>query len=251
MIDTHSHLFNSQFNDIEECIARCKDNNINKIVLVGFDNETNKLAQEYSKKYSIFYPTAGIHPSEANENYEKDLNDLYSFVKENKIYAIGECGLDYHYGKDNIEYQKLLFKAQIELAIKMDLPVIIHMRDATLDTYNILKEYSGKLRGVMHCYSGSYEMAMEFIKLGLYISLGGPVTFKNSKDSKIVAKQIPIDKLLIETDCPYLAPTPYRGSRNESSYVKYVASEIALLREMTLDEIDEITTRNSEKLFRI
>lgn len=251
MIDTHSHLFNDQFNDIDECIKRCKDNNINKIVLVGFDNQTNQLALEYSKKYSIFYPTAGIHPSEASENYEKLLNDLYQFVDVNKVYAIGECGLDYYWTKDNMEYQKILFKSQIELAIKMDLPIIIHMRDACKDTYDILKEYSGKIKGVMHCYSGSYEMAMEFIKLGLHISLGGPVTFKNAKDSKRVAELIPMDKLLIETDCPYLAPTPFRGKRNESSYVKYIAEEIAKLRGITLNEIDKITTKNSELLFRI
>ena len=251
MIDTHSHLFNEQFNDIDECILRCKDNNINKIVLVGFDSKTNQLALEYSKKYSIFYPTAGIHPSEASADDQKLLDELYTFVNENKVYAIGECGLDYYWTKDNMEYQKLLFKAQIELSIKMDLPIIIHMRDACKDTYDILKEYSGKIKGVMHCYSGSYEMALEFIKLGLHISLGGPVTFKNAKDSKRVAELIPIDKLLIETDCPYLAPTPFRGTRNESSYVKYVAEEIAKLRGLTLKEIDEITTRNSEILFRI
>lgn len=251
MIDTHSHLFNNQFNDIEECIVRCKENNVNKIVLVGFDDFTNKQAQEYSKKYDIFYPTAGIHPSEADSNYQVLLEQLYTFVSENKVYAIGECGLDYYWTKDNMNFQKELFKAQIELSIKMDLPIIIHMRDASKDTYDILKDYKGKLKGVMHCYSGSYEMAMEFIKLGLHISLGGPVTFKNSKDSKIVARDIPIDRLLIETDCPYLAPTPFRGKRNESSYVKYIAIKIAEIRGLSLEELDEITTKNSESLFRI
>lgn len=252
MIDTHSHLFEEEFkNDLNECIKRCKEKNVNKIILVGFSCETNRLALDLSKKYDLFYPTAGIHPSEAGINYQNDLNDLYSFVKENKVYAIGECGLDYHYGKDNIDYQKIVFKKQIELAIAMDLPIIIHMRDATLDTYEILSRYKGKIKGVMHCYSGSVEMAKEFIKLGMYISLGGPVTFKNAKESKRVAVEIPLEKLLIETDCPFLAPTPYRGTRNESSYVALVLEEIARLREMSASEVDEITTLNAEKLFNI
>lgn len=252
MIDTHSHLFSEEFSeDLEQCIIRCKENKINKLVLVGFSKQTNELAYKLSQKYDIFYPTAGLHPSEANELYEEQLKDLYEFVENHKIYAIGECGLDYHYGKDNKEIQKIIFRKQIELSIKLDLPIIIHMREATQDTYDILKEYKGKIKGVMHCYSGSLEMANEFIKLGLYISLGGPVTFKNAKDSKLVAQNIPLDNLLIETDCPYMAPTPYRGKRNESSYVYLVAQAIADLRGICVDEIDAITTKNSEKLFKI
>ena len=252
MIDTHSHLFDEEFNnDLEDCIKRCKHNGVNKLLLVGFSKETNQMAQDLAKKYDIFYPTAGIHPSEADNDYQEKLNELYSFVDSNKIYAIGECGLDYHYGKDNIEIQKKLFKAQIELSINKSLPIIIHMRDATKDTYDILKEYSGKIKGVMHCYSGSLEMAYEFIKLGLHISLGGPVTFKNAKDPKLVAKEIPLDKLLIETDCPYMAPTPHRGKRNESSFVYLVLEEIAKIREMDKNELDIILTKNSEKLFGI
>lgn len=252
MIDTHSHLFDEQFdNDLEECILRCKQANVNKLLLVGFSTETNKKAQFLSKKYDIFYPTAGLHPSEANSNYLQYLNELYEFVDNNKIYAIGECGLDYHYGKDNIDIQKELFNAQVELAVKKDLPIIIHMREATRDTYEILKPYKGKIKGVMHCYSGSLEMAYEFINLGLHISLGGPVTFKNAKDPKLVAEHIDINKLLIETDCPYLAPTPYRGKRNESSYVYNVALEISKIRNLSIEEVDEITTKNAKELFRI
>lgn len=252
MIDTHSHLFAEEFNnDLEECIQRCKNNGVNKLLLVGFCKETNRKAQMLYKNYDIFYPTAGMHPSEATDDYLDKLEDLYSFVENNKVYAIGECGLDYHYGKDNIDIQKKLFKAQVELSIKKDLPIIIHMRDATKDTYDILKEYAGKIKGVMHCYSGSLEMAYEFIKLGLHISLGGPVTFKNAKDPKLVAKSIPLDKLLIETDCPYMAPTPFRGKRNESSYVYLVLEEIARIREMDKEELEKILTSNSENLFKI
>ena len=251
MIDTHSHLFEDEFiNDIDSCIERCKENNVNKVILVGFSNETNLKAQELSKKYSIFYPTAGLHPEEVREDYLDRINDLKNFIKNNKIYAIGECGLDYHWDKTFINEQKEALKLQCELALKLDLPIIIHMRDATLDTYNILKEYKG-LRGVMHCYSGSLEMAYEFIKLGFYISLGGPVTFKNAKEPKLIAEKIPLDKLLIETDCPFLAPSPFRGKRNESSYVKYVCEEIANIRGMSFSEIEKITENNAIKLFKI
>ena len=251
MIDTHSHLFEDEFkDDLDECIKRCKDNNVNKIIIVGFSDETNLKAQELAKKYDIFYPTAGVHPEEAGLDYLDKFNRLVEFINNNKIYAIGECGLDYYWDITYKEEQKELLKLQCELAIKKDLPIIIHMREATKDTYDILKEYKG-LRGVMHCYSGSYEMAKEFIKLGFYISLGGPVTFKNAKEPKLIANEIPLDKLLIETDCPFLAPTPYRGKRNESSYVKYVCEEIANLRGISKEEVDLITTNNAIKLFKI
>ena len=251
MIDTHSHLFEDEFkDDIDECIQRCKDNNVNKIILVGFSKETNLKAQEYAKKYDIFYPTAGVHPEECDLEYKDKFIELEEFIKNNKIYAIGECGLDYHWDKTYINEQKELLKLQCELAIKLDLPIIIHMRDATKDTYDILKEYKN-LRGVMHCYSGSYEMAKEFIKLGFYISLGGPVTFKNAKEAKLIAKEIPLEKLLIETDCPFLAPEPFRGKRNESSYVKYVCEKIAEIKEIDKKIVDEITTKNAKDLFKI
>ena len=251
MIDTHSHLFSEEFElDIDSCVERCKENNVNKIILVGFSDITNIKAQELAKKYDIFYPTAGIHPEEANNDYLAKFNGLKEFIKNNKVYAIGECGLDYYWDITYKEEQKKLLRLQCELALELDLPIIIHMRDATKDTYDILKDYKG-LRGVMHCYSGSYEMAKEFIKLGFYISLGGPVTFKNAKEPKLVANGIPLDRLLIETDCPFLAPTPFRGKRNESSYVKYVCEEIAKIREMSVSDIERITEENAKKLFKI
>ncbi len=210
MIDTHSHLFDEAFNlDIQDCIKRCQSNHINEVILVGFSHQTNQLAQDYAKKYSLFYPTAGLHPSEASKSFDADLDKLRSFIQEHKVYAIGECGLDYHYGKENKEEQKKLFRGQIELSIQLQLPLIIHMRDATQDTYEILMEYAGRAYGVMHCYSGSLEMAQEFIKLGYFISLGGPVTFKNAKESKRIAEWIDINWLLVETDCPYLAHMRY------------------------------------------
>lgn len=250
MIDTHSHLFEDDFNDdIEDCIARAIANNVNKIILVGFSFETNQLVFEKSNKYKIFYPTYGLHPSEATKNYYNDFIKFKEFINDKRIYAIGECGLDYHYGIDNKEEQKQLFILQCNLAIELNLPIIVHSRDADLDTYNIIKSFNGKLKGVMHCYSGSLEMANEYIKLGFYISLGGPVTFKNARVPKLVAKNIPIDKLLIETDCPFLAPTPFRGKRNESSYIKYICEEIANIRECSSIEIENATTKNAINLF--
>ncbi len=250
MIDTHSHLFESEFNnDLDACITRCRENDIEKVVLVGFSKTTNQQAFELAQKNHLFYPTAGLHPSEADEHYQEALSYLEDFIATHKVYAVGECGLDYHYGKENMEYQKALFEGQIKLSIQFDLPLIIHMRDATLDTYELLKKYKGKARGVMHCYSGSLEMANEFIKLGFYISLGGPVTFKNAKESKLIAKEIGLEHLLIETDCPYLAPTPYRGTRNESSYVRFVCEEIANLRGISIYDVDQKTSENANALF--
>jgi TatD DNase family protein len=251
-IDTHAHIFDTQFDeDRIDVINRLIEAKIKKAVVVGFSKETNVLALNLAKEHAFLYPTAGLHPSEANEITESDILDLEKFINDNKVYAIGECGLDYYWVNDNKEKQKWLFTEQIKLAIKYDLPLIIHCRDAVADVYEILKEYKGKLRFVMHCYSGSSEMAVEFVKLGGMISLGGPVTFKNAKAPKEVAKIVPLDKLLIETDCPYLAPHPNRGKRNEPSYVRLVLNEIATLREISTDELEEVLDKNSIKFFKL
>jgi TatD DNase family protein len=252
MIDTHCHLFDEEFDiDREDTIKRAIDSGVEKMILVGFSHKTNQLAQEMAKKWNVFYPTAGLHPSEASLNYLNDFLEFKSFVEKNKVYAIGECGLDYHWDVTYKEEQKKLFRLQCEYAIEKDLPIIVHSRDAAKDTFDIIASYKGKLKGVMHCYSGSKELALEYVKLGFYISLGGPVTFKNAKEPKEVAKAVPLDLLLIETDCPYLAPTPMRGKRNESSYVKYVRDEIASLRGITIQEVEEATTKNAIRLFKI
>lgn len=252
MIDTHCHLFDEEFDiDREDAIKRAIDSGVEKMILVGFSHKTNQLAQEMAKKWNVFYPTAGLHPSEASLNYLNDFLEFKSFAEKNKVYAVGECGLDYHWDITYKEEQKKLFRLQCEYAIKKDLPIVVHSRDAAQDTYDIIASYKGKLKGVMHCYSGSKELALEYVKLGFYISLGGPVTFKNAKEPKEVAKAVPLDLLLIETDCPYLAPTPMRGKRNESSYVKYVRDEIASLRGITPKEVEEATTKNAIRLFKI
>ncbi|MCR5231378.1 MAG: TatD family hydrolase [Acholeplasmatales bacterium] len=252
MIDTHSHLFDEEFDlDRDLCIKRAIEANVKKIILVGFSKETNLKAQELAKKYNIFFPTAGLHPSEANSNYLEEFEEFKRFAKENKIYAVGECGLDYHWDITYKEEQKKLFRLQCEYAIENDLPIIVHSRDAQQDTFDIIKSYNGKLKGVMHCYSGSKELAKEYVKLGFYISLGGPLTFKNAKEPKEVCINTPLDRLLIETDCPYLAPTPFRGKRNESAYVKYVLEEMAKLKGIPISIVEDETESNAERLFKI
>lgn len=251
MIDTHSHLLAEEFkDDLDSCIKRCLENNVNKVILVGFSKELNRRAQELTTLYpNFFFPTAGIHPEEVED--VSDLDYLEDFIKNNKIYAVGECGLDYHYRVDNKELQKEMFEGQIKLSIKYNLPLIIHSRDAMADTYEILKKYEGKAYGVLHCFSGSKEMALRFIELGYFIGLDGPVTYKNAKEPKEVAKTIPLDRLLLETDCPYMTPTPYRGKRNESSYVIFVAKEVANLRNISYKELEDITDNNAKRLFKI
>lgn len=252
MIDSHAHLFADEFvNNLDEVVSRAKEAGVNKIMAVGFSKETNEKALELAKKYPhYFYLTAGIHPSEASSNYELDLNSLEDFLQKHQVYALGECGLDYHYGLETKEYQLALFEKQIILSIKYNLPLIIHSRDAINDTYELLKLYP-EAYGVMHCYSGSKEMAEKFLKLGYYIGLGGPVTFKNARVPKEVATMVPLDKLVIETDSPYLAPVPHRGQTNESSYIKYVLAEIASLRQMDSLVLERQLDANTIKLFRL
>lgn len=253
MFDTHSHLFEPVFaNDLNECILRAKKIGVKKCMLVGFSHETNYRAYELAQTDpAFFYSSCGIHPSEVAIKIEENLQELKDFMQAHRVYALGEIGLDYHYENISKGLQKKYFEEQIKLAIEFNLPIIVHMRDATKDTYDILKKYQGQVTGVMHCYSGSYEMALEFISLGFYISLAGPVTFKNAKEPKEIAAKIPLERLLIETDCPYLAPTPFRGQRNETAYVQKIAAEVARLREMDVAELITATTKNACRLFKV
>ena len=183
---------------------------------------------------------------------DSTVNVLKSFTNREKVIAIGEIGLDYYYDNSPRDIQRKRFIEQLNLAKEVDLPVIIHSRSAAGETFEILKEaQDGKLEGVLHCYSGSVEMAREYIKLGFYISIAGPVTFKNARVLKEVAKEVPLDKLLIETDAPYLTPEPYRGKRNEPIYVRYVAGTIAEIKGITFEEVAKATSENTKKLFRI
>ncbi|MDY0236393.1 MAG: TatD family hydrolase [Gudongella sp.] len=254
LIDSHAHLDDKRFDaDRDMLINSLKENNVDLVLNIGADMQTSRASLDLAKKYDNIYAVVGVHPHSAKDLEGSDLNELRVLAQQDKVLAIGEIGLDYFYDNSPRDIQQKWFKKQIELAQELDMPVVIHSREATKDTFDILKEASQKkkLRGILHSYAGSYEMALEYIKLGFYIAIGGPVTFKNARVSREVAAQIPLDKLLIETDSPYLTPEPYRGKRNEPMYVKYVAEKIAEVRGTTFEEIASNTTRNLLRLFEL
>lgn len=254
LFDTHAHLNDDAFKeDLEETILRAKENGVKLINLVGFDDKSIKRALEISEQYDDIYLTLGWHPVEAIDFNEEKYNMIKEIALNNpKVVAIGEIGLDYHWDKSPKDVQKEVFKKQIQLAKEVNKPIVIHCRDAMGDVLEILKEEKAKeVGGIMHCFTGSVESMKLALKENFYISLGGPVTYKNAKHPKEVAKECPIDRLLIETDCPYLPPVPYRGKRNEVGYVKYVAQEIADLRETNYDNIAQSTYENACRLFKI
>jgi TatD DNase family protein len=253
LFDTHAHLNAVQFEeDLNEVIDRALQEKVETIVVVGFDRETIPKAIELSERYDFIYAAVGWHPVDAIDMTDHDLDWLRELSSHPKVVALGEMGLDYHWDKSPKDVQKEVFRKQIALAKEVQLPIIIHNREATADIVQILKEENAKeVGGVMHCFSGSLEVAKQCMDMNFYISFGGPVTFKNAKKPKEVAAEIPLDRLLIETDCPYLTPHPFRGKRNEPSYVKYIAEKIAELKGLTFEEIAKITTRNGKKLFGI
>lgn len=250
LIDSHAHLMDEMYKeDLQEVINRCQENGIETVVNIGYSIETSKQAIELANKYDWMYAVIGLHPDECNQPTEIDF--LRELAKESKVVAIGEIGLDYHYEETNKENQAKYFIEQIKLANELELPVVIHSRDADMDMLKILKENKIQTKFVMHCFSSSAEVAKEILKLGGYISLAGTVTFKNAKNLLEVAKIVPEDKLLIETDCPYLTPEPNRGKRNEPSNVLYTAKKIAEIREESFEKIAEITTKNAKKFYGI
>ncbi|MBN8194352.1 TatD family hydrolase [Bacillus sp. NTK074B] len=253
LFDTHVHLNAEQFDeDLEEVISRAREAGVENMVVVGFDRPTIDRAMELIGQYDFLYAAIGWHPVDAIDMKDEDLAWIEELSEHPKVVAIGEMGLDYHWDKSPKEVQKEVFRKQIQLAKKVKLPIVIHNRDATQDIVDILREEGAEeVGGIMHCFSGSPEVAQECVDMNFYISLGGPVTFKNARKPKEVAKEIPLDKLLIETDCPYLAPHPYRGKRNEPAYVKLVAEQIAELKEVSLEEVEKMTTENAKKLFNI
>ncbi|MBS4201470.1 TatD family hydrolase [Bacillus sp. FJAT-49732] len=253
LFDTHVHLNDDQYaEDLDEVIARAKNTGVEYMVVVGFDRKTIQKALEIISEHEFIYASVGWHPVDAIDMTEEDLIWLEEVAAHPKVVALGEMGLDYHWDKSPKEIQKEVFRKQIRLAKKINMPIIIHNRDATQDIIQILQEENAEeVGGIMHCFSGSAEVAKQCLDLNFYISLGGPVTFKNAKKPKEVAIQVPLDRLLIETDCPYLAPHPYRGKRNEPSYVRLVAEQIADLKGLNLEEVAQITTANAKKVFGI
>lgn len=252
-IDTHVHLNADQYDDdLKEVIERALENNVTKMIVIGFDRKTIERAMALIEEYDFLYAVIGWHPVDAVDCTDEDLKWIEELSAHPKVVGIGETGLDYHWDKSPKDIQQEVFRKQIRLAKKLELPIIIHNRDATEDVLSILKEENAaEVGGIMHCFGGSVETAQISIDMNFMISLGGPVTFKNAKKPKEVAEQIPLEHLLIETDAPYLAPHPYRGKRNEPSYVTLVAEEIARLKDLPVEEVAKITTQNAERFFKL
>lgn len=251
--DTHAHLNAEQYEeDLEVVVERALAEGVTNMVVVGFDRPTIEKAMELAEAYDFIYACVGWHPVDAIDMTDEDLVWIEELAAHPKVVAIGEMGLDYYWDKSPKDVQKEVFRKQIRLAKKVKLPIVIHNREATADIVEILKEENAaEVGGIMHCFSGSVEVAKACVEMNFLISLGGPVTFKNAKKPKEVAAEIPLDKLLIETDCPYLAPHPYRGKRNEPSYVKLVAEQIAEIKEISVEEVAKATTGNAKKIFGI
>jgi len=251
IIDTHCHLDMSQFEpDRDEVIQRARATGLEAIITVGSDIESSISALEIADRYDFIYCSVGMHPHEASRLDEHSIDTLRGLLSREKVVAIGETGLDYHYMHSPKDLQKEAFRRQIRIALKNNLPLIVHSREAEKDTIDILKE-EGVTKGVMHCFSSSPKMAEDAMRLGLYISIAGPVTFKKAVGLKEIAKSVPDEYLLIETDAPYLTPEPLRGKRNEPSFIVHTASEIARLRGVSVEDIYRITSLNAKRLFGI
>ncbi|MCD8895648.1 YchF/TatD family DNA exonuclease [Mammaliicoccus sciuri] len=253
LIDTHVHLNADQYDeDLQEVIDRALEEGIDRMFVVGFDTNTIERTMKLIDQYDFIYGIIGWHPVDAIDCTEERLQWIEELSKHPKIIGIGEMGLDYHWDKSPKDIQKEVFRKQIALAKRVQLPIIIHNREATQDCVDILKEENAsEVGGIMHSFSGSNEIADEILKMNFYISLGGPVTFKNAKQPKEVAQHVPLDRLLVETDAPYLSPHPYRGKRNEPARVKLVAEQIAELRGISYVEVCKATTENAERLFKL
>ena len=245
-IDTHCHLSREDYDDIDKVIEENKNANIDKIVVSGCSRESIEEVMDLKDRYDMVYVTIGYHPEYADTVTESDLDYLKSLLGEKKIIGIGEIGLDYHYTKENKDKQIWLFEEQLKIANAFNLPVVIHSRDATMDTINTLKKY--KVKGIIHCFSGSLETANIYISMGFLLGIGGVVTFKNSK-LKDVVKEVPLESIVLETDSPYLAPVPFRGKINSSKYLEFIANFIADIKNISVDELAEITSRNASSLF--
>ena len=245
-IDTHCHLSMEDYLDIDKVIEENKNALVEKIVVSGCSRESIEEVMDLKDNYDMVYVTIGYHPEYADTVTESDLDYLKSLLGEKKVVGIGEIGLDYHYTKENKDKQIWLFEEQLKIADAFNLPVVIHSRDATMDTINILKKY--KVKGIIHCFSGSLETANIYISMGFLLGIGGVVTFKNSK-LKDVVKEVPLESIVLETDSPYLAPVPFRGKINSSKYLEFIANFIADIKNISVEELAEITSRNASSLF--
>lgn len=245
-VDTHAHINSRDCKNIDEVVASAKKNNVLKVVNCADDLNTSYEVVSLNKRYNLLYPAVGIHPLNVDSIDTNTFFELEKIIRNDKVIAIGEIGLDYYYSKDNMLKQIEIFELQLKLASKYNLPVIIHSRNATDDMLKILKNY--KLKGVIHCFSGSIEMAREFIKLGYFLGIGGVLTFKNSKLGEVI-KNIPMEYILLETDSPFLTPEPYRKKVNEPKYIPVIAEKVAFYKNISVDEVMSITSLNASALF--
>ncbi len=254
--DSHAHLNDEKFDeDREELIEKIHNDEIEKFITAGYSIESSKKAIELCKKYKFMYPICGISPNDIPQTEEqlwKDLAEIEQIIKTNNItVAVGEIGLDYYWNKENKDLQKLAFIEQIKMSNKLGLPIVIHTREAVMDTIEILKQNEVIKKGIFHCCPLNRELVKEALKLGFYISFAGPVTFKNSKNADEIINLVPNDKMLIETDSPYLSPEPLRGRRNDPRNVKLTAQKIADVKGLSLEEVANITYENAMRIFEI
>ena len=248
IIDTHTHIYDKQFeNDFDDVMKRIEDE-LEGIVSIGFDLESSLKSIELANRYSFVNAVIGVHPVDIkkyNDKVEKELERLA--LTEKKVVAIGEIGLDYHWMEDPKDVQIAGFRKQMELAERVKKPVVIHTREALQDTLDVLRDYRN-VGGILHCYPGSLEAAKPFLDR-YYLGIGGTLTFKNNKKTKELVKELPLEKIVLETDCPYLTPVPFRGKRNEPVYTKYVAEEVARIKEISVEEVIRVTTENAKKIY--
>lgn len=250
-IDTHAHLYDEKFDGrAGDFVKRANDMGVDKIICSGSDFQTSLKAVSLAEKYQCVYACVGVHPQDAESFSDKTLNDLKDLAKHEKVVAIGEIGLEYLEDSPDRDLQKKVFKQQIDLAKQLDMPIVIHCRQAVGDALEILKPYKS-IVGTFHCFSESLESAKIILGLGLHISIGGVVTFKNGKKLQEVVPHLPLNRILLETDCPYLAPHPYRGSLNEPANIPLIAEKIAELKEISVEELAKATTENARRLFKI
>lgn len=253
IFDTHCHYDDEMFDkDRQELLLSLEGRGVGRIVNVGAGMETSRRALQLAEEYGFIYAALGVHPSETAELAEADMDWLCTHAAHEKVVAVGEIGLDYHWEEPEPAVQRRWFRRQIELAKEVKLPLIIHSRDAAAETRDIIiKEKAYDCGGVIHCYSYSAEMAKEYADMGFYIGIGGVVTFKNAKKCVRTVEEIPLDKIVLETDCPYMAPEPNRGKRNDSSQLIYVAGKIAELKGVSAEEVIRVTAENAEKMYRL
>lgn len=249
--DSHAHYDDERFDeDREELIESLKSKGVDYIVNAAADMKSCFTSLELAHQYDFIFSSVGVHPHDVKDLTEKDIETMEKLAEDPKVVAVGEIGLDYYYDNSPREDQRQWFKRQLEMAKKLDLPVIIHSREASEETYDIIMA-SGVKEGVIHCFSGSLELAREYVKRGFYIGVGGSLTFKNAKKTVRVVEGIDLNHILIETDCPYLTPVPHRGERNDSSYLQFVIAKIAEIKGVSVEEVARISSENAKRLFRI